>query len=101
LILGALGTALWLVAILVLRVRPQPAEPTVIEPNARGFRWLGYVLFALPGAVTAAAFVSLDQERANPAAYGSAAFGGALVLLLVSGVLLRRVPRILSSFTAF
>lgn len=100
-ILGALGAVLWLVASVALRARPALAPPTTVDPSARRFRWLGYLLFALPGAVTAATFVSLDQERAGPAAYASAALWGALTLVLVAGVLLRRIPRILSSFTGF
>lgn len=98
--LGALGVALW-AATLLLRGRPAPDPPSFSGPRARRLRWLGHLLFALPGAVTAAAFVSLDQERAAPGAYVVAALAGALAVFLVFQVLRRRAPQILSSFRSF
>jgi hypothetical protein len=63
--------------------------------------WLvGRALCAVPGAVVAAGFISLDQDRAEPLAYASAALFGVLALGTVS-LLGRRVPRIFSSFNAF
>jgi hypothetical protein len=61
---------------------------------------LAHLLFAVPGAVVAACFISLDQDRAAPWAYGAAALLG-LVALGGLRLLAQRVPRIFSSFSAF
>jgi hypothetical protein len=63
-------------------------------------RLAAVLLFAVPGAVVAAAFISLDQDRAAPLAYGSAALLG-LAALAGLRLLDRRVPRIFSSFSSF
>ena len=63
-------------------------------------RLLASLLLAVPGAVVAARFIALDQDRASPWAYGSAALAG-LVALGALAVLARRVPRIFSSFSTF
>jgi hypothetical protein len=101
-ILVVLGVALWLSASLVFRPTPPPAEPTPPLPPAGqlGRRLLLRLVFALPGAVLAAAFISLDQDRAAPAAYLGAALLGA-VAMAVLGLVARRLPQIFSSFSSF
>ncbi len=101
-ILLALGAALWLVACLGWRARQRASSDVDddAKPGAFGMKLLGRVLFALPGAVAAARFISLDQDRAEPLAYGSAAVLGVLALGGLS-LLVRRAPRVFSSFTAF
>ena len=68
-----------------------------------GKRWrrlFGGLLLTAPGALVAARFISLDQDRAAPVAYaGAALVGGAALWLL--GLLARRLPQIFSSFRAF
>jgi len=99
-VLAGLGAVLWLGACIVLRPSEVQASDAV-PPGAtrRAARWLVYALFAAPGVVTAALFISLDQDRAAPAAYWVAALLGTLALGLVA-VLVRRVPQIFSYFRA-
>lgn len=105
LVLATLGAVLWLAAVLAFRSGARAEEPAA-PPSARDqrrrpWRWLlATSLLALPGAVVAAGFISLDQERAAPAAYASAALLGLAALGLVR-VLTARAPRIFSSFRAF
>jgi hypothetical protein len=109
-ILAALGAALWLAASLVWGSAAKPAKvaadsPEVSQgaPDKRGRPWLGLLatlVLAVPGAVVAAGFISLDQERAAPLAYASAALVGLVALALVR-LLVWRVPRIFTSFSAF
>jgi hypothetical protein len=63
-------------------------------------RLLAYLLCAVPGALVAACFISLDQDRAAPLAYGSAALLG-LAALGGLRLLNQRVPQIFGSFRAF
>jgi hypothetical protein len=98
-ILAALGAALWLAASLLWR--PLGSEPGQATGRGRWWRRLaGGLLLASPGAVVAAGFISLDQDRAAPLAYASAALLGVATLWLL-GLLARRVPQIFSSFRAF
>ncbi len=99
-VLAALGGALWLTAVLVLRA---PAPPPEGAPGrARSaLRWAGRALLALPGALTAAAFISLDQDRAAPASYLGAALLGGLTLAVVAGVLAPRLPQMFNNFRGF
>jgi hypothetical protein len=116
-ILAALGLSLWLAVSLGWRapapLAPSPAgdgelagepanasDPAERKPGTRWMRLLAVLLFAVPGALMAACFISLDQERAAPLTYGSAAMLG---LVGVAGLRLldRRVPRIFSSFSSF
>ena len=103
-VLVALGAALWLAASLAWRPRPlappDPTSPNPRKPRGRWLRWLAGLLFAVPGAVVAAGFISLDQDRAAPLAYGSAALLG-LGALGALQLLARRLPQIFSSFAAF
>jgi hypothetical protein len=109
-ILAALGAALWLAASLGWRSAPKPVRESAGSPGVsfgarekRGRPWLGLLatlVLAVPGAVVAAGFISLDQERAAPLAYASAAILGLVALALVR-LLAWRVPRIFSSFSAF
>ena len=97
--LSALGAALWLAASLLWRpLRPELEPP----PSSRGpwRRLLGGLLLTLPGALVAVAFISLDQDRAAPFAYASAALLGVVALWLL-GLLGQRAPQIFSSFRAF
>lgn len=96
-ILGGLGFALWLVACGVI---PPAVRTETGRPVSRHWRFVGLAVFALPGAVTAWAFISLDQERAIPGSYASAALWGALAVGAL-GVVGRRAPRIFSSFYGF
>jgi hypothetical protein len=92
-VLAALGAVLWLVASYTWRRLPRADD----ERAPAWHRWLARVLFALPGAVAAFGFISLDQERAAPASYAVAALASALVSCGLA-VLGRRIPRIFSSF---
>ena len=97
--LSALGAALWLAASLGWAARARKPV-SVAERHGVGSWLFGRALCALPGAVAAAGFVSLDQDRAEPLAYAGAAVLGVLALGAVS-LLGRRLPRIFSSFKAF
>ena len=101
-ILVVLGAALWLSASLVFRPKPLPAEPATPPQSARelGRRLLLRLAFALPGALLAAAFISLDQDRAEPVAYLAAALLGAVAMGGL-GLVARRLPQIFSSFSSF
>ncbi len=97
--LSALGAALWLAASLLWR----PLRPELEPPPSPGRLWrrlLGGLLLTLPGALVAAAFISLDQDRAAPFAYASAPLLGVVALWLL-GLLGQRAPQIFSSFRAF
>jgi|GEM_PF-5089701 len=102
-VLAALGGVLWLAASIVWRPTPVPAsEPNGDDkprPRRSGLSLLAGLLLAVPGAVMAAGFITLDQDRAAPWAYGSAALAG-LGALAVLVLLARRMPRIFSSFRA-
>ncbi len=103
--LSALGVALWLAASLSWRARRVATDAggsaDALNKRSRVALWLlGRVLVAMPGAVAAAGFIMLDQDRAEPLAYASAALAGVAVLVGLS-LLGRRVPRIFSSFSAF
>lgn len=103
-VLAALGVALWLAAALSWRSLPSAGDASS-EPGWRGRRrralaLLASLLLAAPGAVVAAGFISLDQARAEPLAYASAGLLGLMALGLVR-LLVWRVPRIFSSFSAF
>jgi hypothetical protein len=100
-VLAALGVVLWLGACLLLRPGQGAAGATgatgATGPGARVWRLLGYLLFASPGAVAAAAVISLDQAQAAPGAYaGAGALGGAALGLVA--LLLARFPRIYGYF---
>lgn len=108
-ILAALGAALWLAAALGFGSATHRAagsassSPLVPAPHQRWGRLrfaLATLVVAAPGAVTAAGFISLDQERAAPLTYASAAAAGLVALALVR-VLAWRLPRIFSSFSGF
>lgn len=106
-VLAALGVALWLAAGLAWGSVARGGDASLLQPPAakRGWRGgalglLASLLLAVPGAVAAAGFISLDQERAAPLAYASAALLGLVALGLVR-LLVWRVPRIFSSFSAF
>ncbi len=102
-VLASLGVALWLAAAaLSWRSLPSSSDDAPGEPRwrRRALGWLASVLLAVPGAVVAAGFISLDQERAQPLVYASAGLLGLLALGLVR-LLAWRVPRIFSSFSSF
>jgi hypothetical protein len=101
-ILLALGAALWLAACLGFRSSPpiDSAAVTTTQPSARWRRTLLRLVFALPGALLAAGFISLDQDRAAPIAYLGAALLGVVAIGLL-GLAARRLPRIFSSFSTF
>ena len=102
--LTALGAVLWLGANVAWRPGTAPVGEPQSQSNASPRRrWLSLLaglLLAVPGAVVAACFITLDQDRAAPLAYGSAGLAG-LVALAALVVLARRAPRIFSSFSAF
>lgn len=98
-ILAALGAVLWLAAGLFWRpALPEPGPATNSQKPWR--RLLGGLLLTVPGAVVATAFISLDQDRASPVAYLSAALLGTVALWLL-GLLGRRLPQIFGSFRGF
>lgn len=103
-ILATLGTLLWLAAVLAFRSRAvaePPSPPSTRDQRGQRWRsWLVTLLLALPSAVVAAGFISLDQDRAAPPAYASPALVGLLGLGLLR-LLWARAPRIFSSFRAF
>lgn len=98
-ILLALGGVLWLAGVLL--VRPPPSSSPPSRRAAPALRWLSRALLALPGALTAGIFISLDQDRAAPVMYLGAALAGALALAVVVGVLVPRLPQIFNSFRSF
>lgn len=93
--LAGLGALLWQTTNLAWR-----ASPSGAPSSGRWQRWVASLLFAVPGAALAAGFITLDQERAAPAAYASVAVLGLLALGLVR-LLVRSAPRIFSSFSDF
>jgi hypothetical protein len=115
-LLAALGVTLWLGASLAFRpgqpqsktksqfgseLTPRPLDGASGEPRRN--RWLAGLaglLLAVPGAAVAAGVISLDQERAAPLAYASAALLG-LVGLGLLRLLERTAPRIFRSFSGF
>jgi hypothetical protein len=98
-VLAALGAALWLASSLLWR--PLAADPELsAQPGRPWQRLLGALLLAAPGALMAARFISLDQDRAAPSAYASAGLAGVAALWLL-GLLARRLPQIFNSFRAF
>jgi hypothetical protein len=90
-LLAGLGAVLWLGVSLLVRPRPRP--PRDPARTARLLRWLGYLLFAAPGAVVAAAVISLDQVQAAPSTYAAAGLAGAATLGLVAWIA-ARAPQI-------
>jgi hypothetical protein len=90
-LLSALGAMLWLGVSMVVRARRGPPREPV--RSARSLRSVGYVLFAVPGAVVAAAVISLDQAQAAPSAYAGAGLLGAVALGLVAWIA-SRAPQI-------
>ena len=103
-VLAALGAVLWLAASIVWQPgavsASEPKDSTDARPGRRWLSLLAGLLLAVPGAVVATGFITLDQDRAAPLAYGGAALAG-LVALAALVFLGRRVPRIFSSFRAF
>jgi hypothetical protein len=104
-VLVTLGAVLWLGANMVWRPRAPPAHEMEVTsgPPPRRPRWLtllGGLLLAVPGAVVAGGFITLDQDRSAPWVYASAGLAG-LVALAALVLLARRAPRMFSSFTAF
>jgi hypothetical protein len=103
-VLVALGAVLWLGANVLWR--PQaglvngPEGQSSAPPRRRWLSLLAGMLLAVPGAVVAAGFVALDQDRAAPWAYGSAGLAG-LVALAALALLARRAPRVIGSFRSF
>jgi hypothetical protein len=101
-VLAGLGLSLWLAACVVFRLAPAAEagdRPSVAAVPAWR-RLLPRLLLAGPGAVLAAGFIMLDQERAEPVLY-LAALAAALVALLALTLALRRLPQIFSSFRIF
>lgn len=90
-LLSALGGVLWLGVSMLVRARPGP--PREPARSDRVLRWVGYVLFAAPGAVVAAAVISLDQAQAAPSTYAAAGLLGAVALGLVAWIA-ARAPQI-------
>ncbi|HVY26281.1 MAG TPA: hypothetical protein VHB79_06995 [Polyangiaceae bacterium] len=101
-VLTGLGVALWLAVSAVFRVvqAEEPADRPSLAPLSRWRRLLPRLLFAGPGAVLAAGFIMLDQDRAEPAAY-LGALAAAFVALVAITLAFRRLPRIFSSFRIF
>jgi hypothetical protein len=98
-VLLALGGALWLAGVLLRAPSAGAARPSGRAALLLG--GLGRALLALPGALTAAVFISLDQDRAAPLTYVGAALAGVLASVLVVGVLARHVPQVFSIFRRF
>ena len=100
--LAGLSVLIWLATNLAWRASPPARELGELEPPAakRWQYWLASLLFAVPGAAAAAGVITLDQERAAPAAYASAALLG-LVALGLLRLLVRAAPRIFRSFSDF
>jgi hypothetical protein len=100
-LLAALGLGLWLAALLLWRPVPVQDAPPPATNGGRGVvRRLSGLLLAAPGALVAAAFIALDQERAAPLSYLAPALLGVLAVWLL-GLLARRLPQIFGSFSAF
>lgn len=100
-ILLALGSALWLASLFTWRALRAPSAAALAPTARRALRAVGWLLLALPGALCAAIFISLDQERAEPVSYLTAALLGALAVSLLGGVLVRRLPQIFNNFSVF
>ena len=102
--LTALGAVLWLGANIAWRPKAalvsEPEGQSNTSPRQRWLRLLAGLLLAVPGAVVAACFITLDQDRAAPWAYGGAGLAG-LVTLAALVLLARQAPRIFGSFRAF
>lgn len=101
-VLLALGGALWVAGILLVRA-PLPADsversPDPSRPLSLALAGLARALLALPGALTAAAFISLDQDRAAPLAYLGAGLVGVLAVGAVALVVARRLPQMFNAF---
>jgi hypothetical protein len=96
-VLLALGAGLWLAVGLGFRL---PAGGAAVGPPSPARALLLHALLAVPGAVLAAGFIALDQDRAAPAAY-LAALAGAVAALGALTWLLRRTPQILNCFRGF
>lgn len=99
--LSALGAALWLAAVALVRV----SEPASLELEgspraARAWRVGGHLLRAAPGAVLAGAVISLDQAQAPPLEYAGAGALGILAVALVAWVLVR-APRFAGRIRTF
>ncbi|HKY36075.1 MAG TPA: hypothetical protein VJN18_09060 [Polyangiaceae bacterium] len=78
-IVGAVGGALWLAALAVIRGwRP---GPNADAPPRRFWRALTLLLLASPGSAAAAVLVALDQGQADPPRYALSALAGVGVLL--------------------
>jgi hypothetical protein len=101
-VLAGLGLALWLAANALFRLAPLaelPDRPS-LPPLPAWRPLLPRLLLAAPGAVLAAGFIMLDQERAEPAAY-LGALAAALAALVALTLAFRRLPKIFSSFRIF
>jgi len=101
-VLAGLGVALWLAASAVFRLAPpdESADRPSLASLPGWRRLLPRLLLAGPGAVLAAGFIMLDQDRAEPAAY-LGALAAAVVVLVALTLALRRLPQIFSSFRIF
>jgi hypothetical protein len=102
--LATLGAVLWLAANIAWRPRTAlvsaPEGERSASPRRRWLSLLAGLLLAVPGAVIAACFITLDQDRAAPWAYGAAGVAGLMALASLA-LLGRRAPRIFSSLSAF
>lgn len=101
-VLSGLGLALWLAANALFRLAPraEPPERPSLPPVPAWRRQLPRLLLAAPGAVLAAGFIMLDQDRAEPVAYLEA-LAAALTTLVALTLAFRRLPQIFSSFRIF
>jgi hypothetical protein len=93
---------LWLAANALFRLAPraEPPERPSLPPVPAWRRQLPRLLLAAPGAVLAAGFIMLDQDRAEPVAYLEA-LAAALTTLVALTLAFRRLPQIFSSFRIF
>lgn len=101
-VLAGLGIALWLAASALFRLAPvgESGDRPSLAAVPAWRKLLPRLLLAAPGAVLAAGFIMLDQDRAEPVAY-LAALAAALVALVALTLALRRLPQIFSSFRIF